>query len=322
MRNAATVSEVDAARPVIPVVYGVDNRFAVPLAASIESALDNLAPEYWLDLYIIDGGLSARNRLRLVRSFKGRRCRLMWLRPKGERLTALKVGGAITIATYYRLLIPRLLPDLEKAIYLDADVVVRGDLAKLWHVPLQGRLLLAVQDQGIRTVSGEFGLSNYDALRIPKGSKYFNAGVLVLNLTRWRAENTAETVVRYIHDQHEYIRFHDQDGLNAVLWRDWGELDPRWNQMPQILQVDRASNSPFDSETFQLVRSDPYVVHYASADKPWRFGCRHPAAPQFFDYIDRTAFRGFRPTRWGTRLKDLAEGVQNRARRYLKSFRG
>lgn len=305
----------------ITLVYGVDDRFAIPLAASIQSALDHLGPENRLDVHIIDGGLSVRNRARLIRSFDARPCRLMWLRPNQETLGSLKVGGAITVATYYRLLIPQLLPTSVKAIYLDADLIVQRDLADLWRVPVANHHLLAVQDQGVRLISGPFGLTNYRALGIPEGRKYFNAGVLVLNLDRWRRDKTAESIVAYVKQHHEHIRFHDQDGLNAILWSNWGELDPRWNQMPQILQVDTPENSPFDPETFLRVTVNPYIIHYASADKPWRFGCRHPAAERFFLYLDRTEFRGFRPSRWQNRFSDFVDTFRKRMTRILRFIR-
>lgn len=323
MREAAGHGETSAASgdAAIPVVYGIDDRFALPCAASLQSALDHLGPGRRLDVHIIDGGVSRRNRARLSESFHGRACRLLWLEPERDRLSALKVGGDISVATYYRLLIPQLLPGWDKAIYLDADVIVERDLAELWELPLQNRHLLAVQDQGIRLISGPFGLSNYRALRIPVGMKYFNAGVLVLNLSKWRECQTARRIIDYVRAEHEHIRFHDQDGLNAILWNDWLELDPRWNQMPQILQVAAPEDSPFDRETFRAVTTAPYIVHYASADTPWQFGCRHPATARFFRYLDRTAFRGFRPTRWSGRASDMIQAIRKRVDRGLRLIR-
>lgn len=309
-------SGTPGSREPIVVVYGVDNRFALPLAASIQSALDNLSSDRRLDVQVIDGGLSPRSRARVLESLAGRPAHLTWLAPKGHAVSSLKVGGAITVATYYRLLIPQLLPAHDKAIYLDADLIVEGDLAALWDVPLDDRHVLAVQDQGVREISGPFGLTNYRALGIPAGRKYFNAGVLVMNLAKWRRRGTAETILRYVREQHEHIRFHDQDGLNAVLWDDWKELDPRWNQMPQILQVKTAGASPFAPETFERLVRQPYIVHFASADKPWSYGCRHPATPRFFHYVDRTGFRGFRPSRAG-RLLERAVGTLRRVARLV-----
>jgi lipopolysaccharide biosynthesis glycosyltransferase len=303
---------------VISVVYGVDNRFAAPLAASIESALDSLGPGSHLDIHIIDGGLSNGNRSRLLRSFAGRPCRLRWLRPDESRLASLKVGGAITVATYYRLLIPDLVRACSKVIYLDADLIVRRDLEELWRVSLNGRHLLAVQDQGVRLISGPFGLSNYRDLHIPEDAKYFNAGVLVMDLSRWRKDDVAETILAYIKDHEDQIRFHDQDGLNAILWDRWGEIDPRWNQMPQILQVPRHEDSPFDHATFVAVVTDPYIVHYASAETPWLYGCHHPASTEFFRYLDRTEFRGRRPSWWRTRLGQWTTLYRGRLRRLVR----
>jgi len=305
----------------IPVVYGVDNRFALPLAASIESALDHLGPDERLDIHIVDGGLSERNRSRLQRSFTGRPCRLTFVSPGRGTVDSLKVGGAITVATYYRLLIPRILPDHANAIYLDADVIVQADLRALWDTPLDDYYLLAVQDQGVRVISGPFGLPNYKSLGVPEGTKYFNAGVLVLNLEKWRQEHVAETIVDYVSQHPQHIRFHDQDGLNAILWRHWRPLDPRWNQMAQILRLRTADESPFDPLTFEHVRGNPYIIHYSSADKPWRAGCRHPARGLFFRYVDRTAYRGFRPSRWRTRAGDSRDFVLRRLRRLFSVVR-
>jgi lipopolysaccharide biosynthesis glycosyltransferase len=142
----------------------------------------------------------------------------------------------------------------------------------------------------------------------------------VMNLARWRQEDTAERILTYIKEHHEHIRFHDQDGLNAVLWNRWGEIDPRWNQMPQILQVPTAEESPFDRETFGRVRRDPFIIHYASADKPWRYGCRHPATARFFDYQDRTAFRGWRPSAGRQWVNDHMNWVLTRIQRVLCAF--
>jgi lipopolysaccharide biosynthesis glycosyltransferase len=312
--------EGTTAERAVTIVYGVDNRFARALAASIESALDHLGGDHWLDIHIIDGGLTRRNLARIDRSFAQRACRLSWHRPEDRRLRSLKVGGAITVATYYRLLIPDLLPTQDKAIYLDADLVVRGDLAALWRLPVGDRHLLAVQDQGVRLVSGPYGLSNYQSLGIPSSAKYFNAGVLVLNLAKWRREGTAQAVVDYVRDHHEHIRFHDQDGLNAILWNSWGELHPRWNQMAQFLKVRSSEEGPFDADTHRAVASDPQIVHFSSADKPWRFGCQHPAAALFFGYLDRTEFRGYRPTRWRTDLTDALDAVGMRVRRLASAL--
>lgn len=323
MVDSATEGLRDPGGEPIVVVYGIDNRFALPMAASVASMLENLGSGHRLDVCVIDGGVSRRNRSRIVRSFAGRPCRFLWIKPPHRKLLALIVGGDVTVATYYRVLIPELLPaSYHKAIYLDADVIVQADLSKLWDIPFGDRHLLAVQDQGIRFISGPFGLKSYKSLGIPDDAKFFNTGVLVLNLDKWRKDRIADKIFdRVKHHPFDGIG-HDQDGVNAVLWNSWTELDPRWNQMPQILQVRTAEESPFDAETFRKVVEDPYIIHYAYSDaKPWRFGCQHPATSKFFVYLDKTAYRGFRPTQWHTRADKYRHFIRSRLRKVLNRVR-
>ena len=262
---------------------------------------------------MIDGGLGRMHRQRLMRSFAGSRCEIRWLTPPPRKLSRLKVGGDITVATYFRLLIPELLGrEIPKVIYLDADVIVNGDLGELWAMPFSGYPLLAVQDQGVRYISGPFGLSNYRSLGIPEGTKYFNAGVLVLDIEKWRHEHISDSVVQYIKDHSDHIRFHDQDGLNAVLWNRWGWLDPRWNQMPQLLQISQLEESLFDRPTHERAVRHPYITHFASSDKPWRFRCRHPATGDFLSALATTDYRNFRPSRWRDRWADVVHAARSR----------
>jgi lipopolysaccharide biosynthesis glycosyltransferase len=294
------------------VVYGVDSRFAVALAASMSSAVRTLGEHRWLEIFVIDGGLGSRHRRRLAKSFENHRCSITWLTPPHRKLARLKVGGEITVATYYRLAIAELLSHVGKVIYLDADVIVHRDLGELWDVPLGSRPLLAVQDQGVRYISGPYGLTNFHELGIPAGTKYFNAGVLVLDLERWREDRIAEAVVTYVVEQAEHIRFHDQDGLNAILWNRWNELDPRWNQMPQLLQVQRVEDSPFAPDIHWRTIADPYITHYASSDKPWHSGCAHPTRAAFFTALDETLYRGFRPSPWRDQLNHFTHPGRSR----------
>ncbi|MGH7426947.1 MAG: glycosyltransferase, partial [Candidatus Methylomirabilaceae bacterium] len=77
---------------------------------------------------------------------------------------------------------PEILPNrVEKAIYLDSDLVVHGNIAELWGVGLGGKPLLAVQDEGARTVGSPWGLRNYSELGLDPSAMYFNSGVLVFD---------------------------------------------------------------------------------------------------------------------------------------------
>jgi lipopolysaccharide biosynthesis glycosyltransferase len=96
----------------------------------------------------------------------------------------------------------------------------------------------------------------------------------------------------------QYIRWYDQDGLNAILADKWAELDPRWNRTPQIYSYSSWEDSPFQEAEFRSLISSPYVVHFATTGrKPWN-DLKYPDGDIFYKYLDMTAWAGWRYTRW------------------------
>lgn len=291
--------------PII-VVCAADNRYAMPLAVVIRSALENLNCDRQIIFFVIDGGIKPKNKDKILRSLNSnhlKQCEIKWLQPSVDLLNNMKVSGHIKIAAYFRLLIPFLLSrNFVKAIYLDSDLIVQGDLSQLWDIDIGDNYLLAVQQLGIPYVSSLYGLANYKELEIPSDSKYFNSGVLVMNLEKWRTENISMRVIEYIEQNKDYVRWHDQDGLNAVLAGKWGELEPRWNQVPGF-HNSYWKDSPFPKEDFNNALHDPYIIHFASSHKPWNSTIKYPANDLFFQYVDMTAWSGWRLT-FGRRIKN------------------
>ena len=133
-------------------------------------------------------------------------------------LQDLRVDKWASVAVYYRLLAPRLLPaDLDKVLYLDFDIIVRQSLKDLWNIDLTGHALGAVPN---------FEDDARKALGLPEGTKYFNSGVLLINLWFWRQSNVAERAISFIRNNPTKVQYWDQDALNATLVRSWIELQP------------------------------------------------------------------------------------------------
>ncbi|MCD8486741.1 MAG: glycosyltransferase family 8 protein [Desertifilum sp.] len=295
-------------------VCAADNEFAMPLAAMLASVMANLQTVDGVALFIINGGIRDRNRHKIQQSLDLNRITITWLEPPLERLEGLKVQERIPIASYYRLLIPELLPpQYSKAIYLDSDLIVNADLGQLWQLNLENHALLAVQDPIIRTVSNRNGLANYRDLELAPDTPYFNAGVLVLNLSVWRTQHLSRQILQYLVANRDTLRWHDQDGLNAILAQRWGQLNPRWNQLHIIHKYRSWQESPYPESTYRAVLEDPYIVHYTTSSKPWRVGCQHPKRDLFYDYLNLTAWSSWRPTRWNRGLRKL-ERLQVRFR--------
>lgn len=312
-RRAETALPTEFNTPdTLVLVAASDKNFAMPLAAMIQSVLCNLAPDRRVALYVIDGGIEASTRARLLKSWDTETLVVRWLRPEWTLLDTLKITGHVNLLTYARLLIPWLLPDHHmKAIYLDSDIIVLHDLAEVWDTEIGDRHLLAVQDMTAPWMCSEAALANFsacapylsaaraltnfEALDIPPQTKYFNAGLLVFNLAKWRGSDTSRKIITYLRDHPDHVRWWDQDGLNALLHDRWGELDLSWNQIPHIFRYPSWRESPFNEDEYFAVTERPKAIHFSARSKPWHGDNTHPFRDAFFHYIDRTAWKGWRP---------------------------
>lgn len=298
------------------IVSAADEGYAMQLAVAMRSLIDHLSAAARCRLFIIDAGLSEASKARCQTAWQDQRVELRWLPAPLGLIEGLPVSDHVSRASYLRLLLDDLLPEaVSKAIYLDADLVVRRDLVELWEVPLAGHTVLAVNDLGSPRFDAARGLPNYWRCRdhlvtgtpvpnyrelgLDPAGRYFNAGVMVIDRERWRQERIGPRAVEALERFREHVVWWDQYALNVTLAGRWGPLDHRWNQVAHVHAYPSWRESPVDRETFRRVRDDPWVVHFCSASKPWHSDCTHPWAPAFFDVLDTTPWRGWRPTTRG-----------------------
>lgn len=308
----------------IVVVCAADDQYAMPLAVTIRSAIENLKGDRKIALFIIDGGIKERNKRRILESWDAEKCTVSWIPSPDHLFGEIEVNrqptygdvpvAILSIATYYRILIPELLPkDLKKAIYLDSDLAVVGDLGELWDIDVKDNYLLAAQEFLTPYVSSPLGLVNYRELGFSEDSKYFTPGVLVFNLEKCRADNLCARCIKYLHTHREFIRWHDSDVLNAVIAGEWGQLHPKWNQMSYIYDCSSWKDTGYSEEVFNEALNHPLIVHFAKPSKPWNSREKHPLQHLFFHYLDMTAWSGWRLTIW--------RRLQRRLSREIKQFK-
>lgn len=276
-----------------------NNDYAMPLAVTVRSVLDNFKGKSRIKLYILDGGIQPSSKRRIAQSIASDQIEITWAKPSEAMLQGLPVSEKYPLPIYYRLLLPQILPvNATKAIYLDTDLVVQGDLQTLWDTEIDDNYVLAVQDGCQRCIGMAGGLKKHKEYGISPDLKYFNTGVLVINLKKWRTDNIFEKAIAFLHQNAEYAFNPDQDALNAVLAGQWGELNPRWNQIHAVHEWAGWQESPYDEALYDQVLRSPYIIHYTTPPKPWQKGCKHPESSLFFDYLDRTAWSGWRNTLW------------------------
>lgn len=261
---------------VISVVCAADDNYAMPLAVMLRSAIENLNSQANLSIFVIDGGIKDANKHLILQSLEDRNQNIVWLYPDQTLYDWAVSIEHLSEAAYLRLMVTDLLPEyLEKIIYLDCDLIVNSDLKELWDVDVKNYHIAAVQSSGIPFVSSPRDLIRYSELNIPPDHKYFNSGVLVINLSRWRTDNISQKAIEYVRDFGDTLVYADQDVLNALLSFTWKELDDRWNQqVPFLSKPDSVKNA--------------YIVHYISKHKPWNVPSRKDADELFLKYLAQT----------------------------------
>jgi lipopolysaccharide biosynthesis glycosyltransferase len=224
----------------------------------------------------------------------------------------LKISEHINIVTYLRLLMPWVLPQhVNRAIYVDADMLIRRNLGDLWDERQGDHAALAVQDVAAPWIDAPHSLANFERckqylcawtpvvnyreLGVPQDAKYLNGGMLVVNLDVWRRERLAEKMLACLREHKEHVLWWDQYALNAVLTGKWRSLDLRWNQGAHIYAYPNAQSSPFDRDTFQQLRREPWIIHFCSPSKPWHYFCRHPFARDWRRCLRRTDWHAWQP---------------------------
>jgi lipopolysaccharide biosynthesis glycosyltransferase len=285
-----------------------DETYALPLAVMVRSLLDHLASGRPVQLVVIDGGITPGTKQRLKDSWRDSAgwpcCQVDYVAPGYGGACDLPVWGRGTALTYARLSAAEYVPaESRQVILLDSDTLVLTDIGQLAATDLEGATVAATQDPYIPFVSSVGGLPGYATLGLRPDVKYFNAGIMLIDIARWRAESVGSRAFAFIQRHWRSLQQYDQDSLNAVLAGRWKELDPRWQAHP------RTANS-LGKPTLDA----PYIVHFSGLLKPWLYLGRDPADAIFYQVVDRTAWCGFRP-RWT--LRSWAMGLYDSPLRRL-----
>ncbi len=175
--------------------------------------------------------------------------------------------GHITRPTYYRLLIPDLLPECDKCLYLDADLLVCGDIMELYQVDVSGNYLAAGLGIDI-FFTEEYERSLADYLKLPSAVSYFNAGVLVMNLADMRV---AGLTGQFVECSKKGWQCQDQDVLNICCYGKIRRLHLKYNVYSSAYSYEiRQMETRFSRKELEEGLGNPYIIHYAAGStKPW-----------------------------------------------------
>lgn len=208
----------------------------------------------------------------------------------GSAIDKVPLFGHISLASYFRLLIPRVIDSsVAKILFLDSDLIVRHDISPLWNLNLAGYCHAAVENYGITA-------SFKNNLGLAEGTDYFNSGVMLINTGEWRKLDVTNSALTFLADHSEKVIFWDQDALNYALNGKWLKVDAKWNVQANIF-MDNPSVLGLDPVDLELLCHNPAIVHFsgAGAGKPWYHSCKHPMKHEYYAYRKQTPWRRFRP---------------------------
>ena len=285
----------------ITIVAACDEGFAQHLAVMLLSLAD-AHPSHDVSIFVLWNG-RAQEKDKLRRVLGSTHFEFTLVDVGDDALRDLAVGANLTVTTYARLLIGDLLPpELERVLYLDGDILVRGDIRELWTTDLRGRTAGAVVDLPRYPFNLKLGL--------PSDAPYFNAGVLLIDLQRWRQLRVGERSLAFAREHGESLTWSDQCALNLVLHGDWIVLDRVWNF--QSLDVARIVNGHMRFGKVDHARlAAARLVHFNGRSKPWHYLNDHPLKSEYLRYRTRTPW----PLR---RFED--RHPRNIARKYLLRY--
>ena len=250
---------------IIPVVFSSDHNFIMPTYVAIYSMLRNSSSKCKIFLLVADD-VTEEDKSILLKLSSEYGSEIVFI-PIGDIFDHTFCIRGISKATYFRLLIPWIIPDYDKVIYLDGDIVVTGDITELYQWPIINDNLIC----GVRTpnYSTNRNLRNRISKEGLDYNEYINAGILIINSKELRKEEFKQIFLSHIGKKYY---FQDQDILNITCKGRIGFLPLKFNYggviWPKIEAQFIAGGLATSNEVKEAVCS-PVIVHYAGA-KPWK----------------------------------------------------
>jgi lipopolysaccharide biosynthesis glycosyltransferase len=262
------------------IVFASSKGYVEHLAVAMYSLFEN-NQELPMDVYVLNADIDPDTWGELEKTAEQFGSHLIDLKVLDRDFDHLVLSHHFTKETYYRLLIPEKI-NVSKALYLDVDIVVTGSISGLYNMNVDDFYLAAANTPGFVA---------HEDLEMPDGAKYFNAGVMLINVARWRQEHLKERVIDLVRSKPWAIQFADQCGLNSIVDGRWIELHPKFNLQSFFFEVGIDPYLPFfpNGELTAAIHS-PVIVHYSGSSKPWHFGYQHPYRNLYWKYLRKTPF--------------------------------
>ena len=293
---------------ILEVVYAANDSYARHLGVSLCSLLDRNQDMEGIRVHILSRGISRENKERLkeIGEQYGRKIVFAEIENLEDKFEHPVDTGGYDISILLRLFMAEVLPpDLNRVLYLDCDTVIVQSLKKLWTVDLRDCIAGAVMEPTIyKEVKDSIGLGEKDP--------YFNSGVLLIDLKKWREEEIQKKLLAFWKKKGGKLFASDQDVINGTLKGRILSLPPRYNFFTNYRYFSyralvRASHTYRSVTPAELrdAKRHPFVIHYMGDERPWIAWNLNHYRRAYEIYLAKTPWAGT-PKEKGKRLYMLA----------------
>lgn len=270
----------------ITIAFACDEKYAQHVAVVMKSIFAHAEPNDRHEFHILTMDLTSKSKERLEEVAIEGKGTLVFHKLDSKYLKGLP-ESRYTFNAYLRLFLPKIIDDLDKILYVDADIIVLDSLAELWNIPLKACPIAAAVDsiEYFRESSADYLRS----LSLPAGHKYFNSGVLLLNLRVLREIGFTEKICAWMVDNLNLVTHPDQNGLNVLLGGQVTYLHPRWNLQVPLINPVRFGWGCTQQQAEAV--ANPAIVHYVTGRKPWFRQYKLPYQHLYFQYLAQTPWK-------------------------------
>ena len=263
------------------IVYCTDQNYIPHMVVSIKSLLINNQDNFY-NIHIIHNSINSVT-WKMIISLGNNNCNFINHEIDNFLFANHPTGLHFTSAIYFRLLIPDIIKS-DKALYLDSDTIICGDLNEVINIDLENNLIGAVSDP--------YPNANKYKLLGLKIDKYFNSGVMLMNLKLMRDNFIKDKVLKFISNNPNLIEFGDQDALNVITNNKWIPLHPKFNLQTSFFYAgNNLLRFCFLLNDLNYAIKHPTIIHFTESSKPWHFSNKHPYKKLYWKYRNLTYYK-------------------------------
>jgi lipopolysaccharide biosynthesis glycosyltransferase len=296
-------------RDTIHIACTPDNNYAQHCVVMLNSLFINNPGESFC-IHIVQNGLNEENKRILERFIIHKKTLYKFYTIDGHQLSDAPVTLHISVAAYYRILLPPLLDKaIGKILYLDADLVIRTPIRPLWEIDISSYYIGASNDM--------MPISHFEKIMLDKNAGYFNSGVMLINLKKWADDDIVNKCVALIKNQPERIIYWDQDVLNIMFENRWKNIGYYWNVNHFFyLSAYNCQSFAISEEEYSGLKKSPGILHFSGHLKPWTYNNTHPLKNEYYKYLKDTPWSSFRGFGAPTRMQEF----KHKVKAVLKNF--